>query len=134
MHWRYNDVTMDKHTCFDDSVIGFIYEIEYEDGRLYYGQKLIRSIVKLKPTKAQLAIRKNYSRKELKNKPFVNYVGSSKNTIHLTIISKKILAVYDDKINLTYAEQELLMSLDVLRNDKYLNDNIGGKFYRGRIH
>ena len=122
-----------SHDDFDESVVGFIYGIIYTDGTLYIGKKLIRSLVRLKPTKAQLAIRKNYKRMEWKNKPFLKYVGSSDKTKHLIVKEKKILELCKDKLNLTYCEQKWLMRLDVLCDERYHNDCVGGKFWSGRI-
>ncbi len=61
------------------------------------------------------------------------YKGSSKLTSKLTIAKKTILEVCCDKINLTYCEQKWLMRLDVLCDDTYLNQNIAGKFFDGKI-
>ncbi len=122
-----------SHEDFSDDVIGFIYRITYSNGREYIGSKMIRSLVRLKPTKAQLAIRKNFVRKEWKNKPFAKYVGSSNNTKHLTITQKEIIEVCYDKMNLRYAETKWLFRLDVLCDEKYVNDNINGTYYTGKI-
>ena len=132
-NWIHNGKEMLSHDDFTDDAVGFIYRINYENGKSYIGKKLIRSLVKLKPTKEQLAIRKNYSRKEWKNKPFVRYIGSTKSSFGLIIESREILEICSDKINLTYAEVKWMMREDVLCNEKYLNDNVLGKFYSGRI-
>ena len=131
--WTYNNKEVTGHSFFDESIIGFVYGIKYTDGTYYVGKKLIKSLVKVKPTKAQLAIRKNYKRMEWKNKPFLKYVGSSDKTKHLVIKEKKILELCSDKINLTYCEQKWLMRLDVLCDERYHNDCIGGKFWSPKI-
>lgn len=128
--WNHLGKDITSHDDFTDDAVGFVYRITYEDGREYIGSKLIRSLVKLKPTLEQLAKRKNYVRKEMKNKPFVNYIGSSKNTIGLKIASREILEICSSKRALTYMEAYYLFSLKVLEGEKYLNDNILGKFYR----
>ena len=130
----HNGKEMLSHSDFTDDVIGFVYGIKYTDGTFYIGKKLIRSIVKLKPTKEQLKIRKNYVRKEWRDKPFAKYEGSSSNTKGLTVQSKKILELCSDKLNLTYCEIKWMMSLDVLCDDRYHNENILGKFFKGKIH
>ncbi len=131
--WKHNGKEILNHDDFTDDVVGFIYRITYENNQQYIGKKLIRSLVKLKPTKEQLAIRKNYSRKEWRNKPFVRYVGSSKNTHGLAIASREILEVCSDKINLTYAEMKWMVIENAIVDEKYLNDNCLGKFFRGKI-
>jgi len=133
VNWTMDGKEITSHDDFPDEIVGFIYGIIYTDGTLYIGKKLIRSLVRLKPTKAQLAIRKNYKRMEWKNKPFLRYIGSSDKTKHLIVKEKKILELCSDKINLTYCEQKWLMKFDVLCNDKYHNDCIGGKFWAGKI-
>jgi len=125
---------MYSHDDFTDEVCGFIYLITYSNGQKYIGKKLIRSLIRMKPTKAQLAKRKNYKRIEWKNKPFARYVGSSKLSSGLTVSNKEILWLCKDKINLTYYEVKELIERDVLLDDTYLNENILGKFYKGKIN
>jgi len=133
LHWIHNNKEMLSHDDFTEDVVGYIYCITYTNGQKYIGKKLIRSIVKLKPTKAQLAIRKNYKRMEMKDKPFVKYNGSSKESVGLTVAKKEIIELCSDKINLTYAEMKHQVMCNVLTDEKYINANIGGKFFSGRI-
>jgi len=128
--WVMDEKEITSHDDFTDDVVGFIYKIDYSNGQSYVGSKLIRSMTKLKPTKEQLAIRKNYVRKEMRDKPFMKYIGSSENTKHLTIVSREILEVCSTKRALTYTETKYLFSLKVLEDARYLNENILGKFYR----
>ena len=132
-NWTMDGRNMMSHDDFTNDVVGFIYRINYSNGQSYIGSKLIRSITKLKPTKEQLAIRKNYVRKEMRDKPFAKYIGSSENTKHLTIVSREILEVCSDKINLRYCETKWLFRLDVLVGEKYLNANINGTYFHGKI-
>ena len=133
MHWLHNNKEMKSHDDFSDDVVGFIYRISYTNNKVYIGKKLIRSLVRVKPTKAQLAIRKNYKRMEWKNKPFAKYNGSSKESVGLTIAKKEIIELCSDKINLTYAEMKHQVMCSVLTDDTYINANIAGKFFRGKI-
>ena len=133
MNWVHNGKEIRSHDDFTNDVIGFIYCITYTNGQQYVGKKLVRSYVRVAPTKAQLAIRKNYKRMEWKNKPFAKYNGSSKNTSGLTIAKKEIIELCSSKIDLTYCETKWLFRFDVLFNDIFLNDNIGGKFFDGKI-
>ena len=133
LNWLYKGKPIYSHHDFSKEVIGFTYLITYSNGKLYLGKKIIRNMTRLKPTKKQLALRKNYARKEMRDKPFVDYVGSSKLTKDLVIAKKEILTLHTDKINLTYGELELLVKHDVLRDDKYINENIMARFFKGRI-
>jgi len=128
-----NGLEMMNHECFTSDVIGFVYRITYTNGKEYIGSKLIRSLVRLKPTKEQLSIRKNFVRKEWKNKPYAKYIGSSKNTSGLAIASREIIEVCSNKINLRYCETKWLFREDVLFGEKYLNENINGTYFKGRI-
>ena len=122
-----------KHSDFTKDVVGFIYCITYTNGKKYIGEKLIRAARRLKPTKEQLAIRKNFKRVEIKNIPFAKYEGSSKATDGLIISKKEILELCSDKVNLSYCERKWQMRLDVLVDETYLNKNIGGTYFRGKI-
>ena len=124
---------MKSHDDFTDDTIGFVYCITYTNGKKYIGEKTIRASRRLKPTKGQLAIRKNFKRVEVKNLPFAKYEGSSKETKGLTIAKKEILELCSDKVNLSYCERKWQMRLDVLVDDTYINGNIGGTYFRGRI-
>ncbi len=133
MNWIYKQKPIYSHDDLPKECVGFVYKITYSNGLVYIGKKLIRSLVRVKPTREQLAIRKNYVRREWKNKPFAKYNGSSKNTVGLTITQKEIVELCDDKINLTYCELKWMVIHDVLCDSKYINDNILGKFYSGKI-
>jgi len=134
LNWIHNGKPIYSHEDFTEDVVGFIYKITYSCGKEYIGKKLIRSLVRVKPTKAQLAIRKNYKRMEWKNKPFKSYEGSTKNSVGLVVAQKEIIELCSDKLNLTYSEIKHQIRLDVLCDDKFINDCIGGKFYKGKIH
>ena len=136
--WTYNGNPIKSHDDLKPDCTDFVYLISYEDGRKYIGKKTVKSQRKLKPTKAQLAIRKNYVRKEVVNLPFVDYVGSSKLTESLTIVSKEILHQCSTKKAATYIESALLFQYDAIFIDEYINENIGGKFFdndlQGLLH
>jgi len=132
-NWTMGGKNIYDHEDFTTDVIGFVYCITYSNNQKYIGSKVIRSLVRVKPTKKQLAVRKNFVRKEWKNKPFVNYVGSHKETEGLIISKREILEVCSDKINLTYSELKHMVMNNVLTDDNYLNANCLGKFYKGKI-
>jgi len=134
MPWLYNGKEMTSHGDFNDYVVGFIYRIIYTDNREYIGKKLIRSNRKLKPTKKQLAIRKNYKRVERIDLKFTDYEGSSKNTVGLIISKKEIIELASSNRQLTYLESKTLFQLNVLEDDRFLNQNILGRFFKGNLH
>jgi len=129
LNWKYRDKEVLSHDDLPEGTTDIVYAIRYKDGSNYIGKKTIRSLVKKKPTKAQLAIRKNYSRKEWVNKPFVNYNGSSKLTKDNEITNKVIMYCSTNKRTATYLEAKLLFEYDALFNPFMINQNILGKFY-----
>jgi len=116
---------------------GFIYLITYTNGKHYIGKKQFWSVTKKPFGKRKLAAMTDARAKKYemvtKENDWRTYVGSSKLTKGFTVESKEILEVCYDKINLTYCEQKHLMRADVLVDDTYMNDCIGGKFYAGKI-
>ena len=127
--WIYKGKEISSHEDLYPECTDIVYHIKYESGKEYFGKKTVRSMRRLKPTKKQLAIRKNFVRKEIKESPFINYKGSSKYCKDEVPISKEILYQCADKRSATYLEAGLLFCNDVLFNDNYLNENILGKFY-----
>lgn len=118
--------------CHDDLLPGctnFVYMIEYTNGQKYIGKKTVQSIRRLKPTKAQLKIRKNYVRKEKVKLKFVNYEGSHGTSDDLLISVKEILYQCSTKKAATYLEAALMFHHNAIFSTEYLNDNISGTFF-----
>ena len=69
----------------------------------------------------------------IKENDWRKYNGSSKDVKGFKIIQKDILEICFDKINLTYCEIKWMIRKDVLVDDDYVNSNILGKFYVGKI-
>jgi len=116
---------------------GFVYLITYTNGQKYIGKKQFWSVTKKKFGKKQLAeITDNRAKKYTmvtRENDWRKYIGSSKETKHLTVESKEIVEVCEDRINLTYCEIKHMFSQDVLVNRTFLNSNILGKFFCGKI-
>lgn len=144
MKWLYKGLEVDS---LPDGTYGFIYLIEYEDDYKYIGKKQCVSFetlpalksMKLRLGAVRLARNINGTRKYFdvitKQSNWKSYVGSCKDdkAKNLKIIRKSILQLSTDKINLTFNEVEWLIKFDVLRDDMFLNSNISGKFFKGRI-
>lgn len=142
VNWTYKNNPIASINDIPKGVIGFIYLLEYEDGTKYVGKKNLYSIKTL-PTLKNGTIRPNAERvfKNIKGKrlPFdriiketnwLTYNSSSSKAKKLKPIKRKILKFALSKMNLTYLEVKYLFVLGCLESDKYLNDNILGKFYR----
>lgn len=84
---------------------------------------------RLKPTVEQLKIRKNYKRVEMKNLPFANYEGSSKETEGQVLVRKEILYQCSTKKAATYIETALLFEHEAIFSEEFLNKNILGSFF-----
>ena len=129
MNWTYKGREILSHDDLHPECTDFVYELSFDDNTKYIGKKTIRSMRRLKPTKKQLAIRKNYKRVELKDLPFVKYEGSSEENVNKVLISKEILYQSSSKKTATYIETALLFENDVLFNDTFNNKNIGGVYF-----
>lgn len=142
INWEYNNKPITSIEDIPKGVIGFIYELTFEDGKKYVGKKNLFSITTCKPLKSgeprPNAIRffKNINGKRTpfdkvrKESNWKDYKGSSSKTKSLTPIKRTILAFAISNMNLTYLETKYLFSLGCLETEEYLNDNILGKFYR----
>lgn len=126
--WVYKGKEIHSHEDLLPGCTDFVYEITYTNGQRYIGKKTIRSMRRLKPTKAQLKIRKNYVRKEMKNLPFVNYEGSHDKD-DLEVLTKEIIYQCGTKKAATYLETGLLFHYDCIFDDSYVNENIAGTHF-----
>jgi hypothetical protein len=127
--WVYKDKEILSHADLHENCTDLVYCITYESGKKYIGKKTVRALRRVKPTKKQLAIRKNFKRVEVKNIPFQNYEGSSEETSGQVIVTKEILYQCSNKKTATYIEVALLFEEDAIFSNVYLNKNISGTFY-----
>lgn len=127
--WIYRNRLIESHNDLPKEVVAIVYKISYTDDTAYIGYKLVRSERRLKPTKAQLAIRKNYKRVEWKDLPFKDYTGSSKENKGKVIRDKEILHLTTNKRTATYLEVKEMMTRGVLETNKYSNANCNGKWF-----
>ena len=119
------------------TMFGFIYRIDYTNKKSYIGKKQFFSNRRVPLGKKELELltdkRASKFKQVVKENDWRGYVGSSKVTKGFVVEKKTILEICYDKLNLTYCEQKHLMRADVLVDEKYANDCIGGKFYSGKI-
>jgi hypothetical protein len=126
-----------------DEYYGFVYEIEYEDGKKYIGMKKIKS-ENLKPALKSGKKRKGHIKFQNKIKKhkivkmelvtsqsnWRNYTGSMSKEHSSPIKTRVILGLYKTKKETGYRELEALINNKVLENSNYLNSNVLGKFYK----
>ena len=129
VNWLYRDKEILKHSDLDDRCTDFVYEISYEDGTKYIGKKTVRANRRVQPTKAQLAIRKNYKRVEHKDIPFAKYIGSSSENEGKTVVKKEIIFQCSNKQTASYLEVKLLFITGAIEQDGYNNKNISGRYF-----
>jgi hypothetical protein len=111
--------------------IGFIYLVKNIYGYWYIGKKNIYSNITKPPLKGY-----KRRRKMTKESNWLTYKSSNKSVKDwedFEFESRIIIDFAYTKKHLTYLECHALFSLNVLRNDMCLNDNILGKFFSGDL-
>jgi hypothetical protein len=122
--------------------VGFIYIMTaIIDGKsvAYIGKKNFFANIKRPLGKKALAMSTDKRLKKYKRelKPdFMNYYSSNKilKEAHKAgvVIRREILKICNTQTELTYQEVKHQFLYDVLENDKYLNGNILGRFFRSK--
>lgn len=124
-----------------EGAIGFIYEMRAMvngSEKRYIGKKNFFSDVKTKLAKKDLPTDKRlktYSRK--RKFTYQNYFSSNDVLKQANkdgvVIKRMILKICYSKMELSYEEVRFQMIYDVLRSEMYLNGNVMGKFFKGKI-
>ena len=142
MNWLYNEEEFTDISQFPKDAIGFLYEVEDENGKKYIGKKALYHNKKRKLSKKDLLKfegkvgRKPTHERLTKESDWKTYYGSHKEIKKLIKegkiqFTRTILKFAFTKKQLTYLEAQLLFKLEVLENTTdYYNDNILAKFYR----
>ena len=115
------------YEAIPENAFGFIYEITNTiNGKKYIGKKQMTRKIKRKPLKGKKRKRIDYIESDWKT-----YYGSHSfiKEANNEDLERKILQVAFNKKELTYLECKWQFVLEVLETNKYLNDNILGKFY-----
>jgi hypothetical protein len=140
--WLYKEQVIEKIEDMPQGTFGFIYITTHtSSGVSYIGKKSLYHNVKRKLTKKELAEHTGRGRKPTtevvqKESDWKTYYGSTKQIVELIKggkqedFTREILQFVFNKKLLTYHECKYLFSYGVLENpDKWMNDNILGKFY-----
>lgn len=133
MSWIYRKKEITKIDDLKKSAIGFIYEIEFSNGKKYLGRKALYHNRKLKPLKGY-----KRKRKVVVESDWLTYNGSftdeklkdNLKSEEIIVVSKKIIKVCETLWEMSYYETKFLFENDCLLNMDYYNNNIMGKFYR----
>lgn len=138
MQWIFKNKEFTKNDVLDNW-IGFVYLItltsQSGEKKYYIGKKNFFTMAKQNLAKKDISEdkrKKTYRRK--KTFTFEKYNGSSKALLELVEqgweIKKNIIRICKTKGELTYYEVFYQMKYNALLSDKFLNDNILGKFYK----
>lgn len=118
---------------------GYVYmTVHSETGRTYIGKKAFQHTQTKKLGKKELAEipiarGKRPSKKTIvKESDWKTYYGSNTEVKSLpkNELKRYVLMLCKNKKELTYWETKYLFQYNVLEDDRYMNDNILGKFYR----
>ena len=132
MDWIYKNKKVKSLGDTPPGAIGFVYFIRIPgNGTSYIGKKNFQAnITKPIPdSKRRL--------KSVKESNWLKYYSSNEiiNDLHRLgePIDREILEYAYSKAELTYLECMYMFTFDVLRDPMFLNNNILGKFFRGRV-
>ena len=140
----YGKVIPFKDDMIPEGAVGFVYVMNYlaNDGQMYsyIGKKNLFSRRKKKFGKKKLAAMtdKRAKKYEIVIKPdYENYFSSNAELKQAyqdgRLIYRTILKICFSKAELTYQETKFQFKHEVLEKDEYLNGNILGRFYKGKI-
>jgi hypothetical protein len=140
--WLYNEKVIENINDFPENTFGFIYIVKHKPtGKAYIGKKVLYHNVKKKLTKKEIAEqtgpgRKSATKVVVKESDWKTYYGSAKPILALIKdgkqeeFTREILQLVPNKKLLTYYECKYLFINEVLEHpDKWMNDNIQGRFF-----
>ena len=140
--WLYKDKIIESIEDMPVGTFGFIYITSYKpQGISYIGKKSLYHNIKHKLTKKQLTEQTGRGRKPStetiqKESDWKIYYGSAKPILSLLKegkhddFTREIIQFVSNKKLLTYYECKYLFTNGVLENpDKWMNDNVLGKFF-----
>ena len=132
MSWYYKGKVVESIEDMPKGVFGFVYQITHcVSGKIYIGKKQLMTNRTLPPLKGE-----RKKRKVTKEGNWQSYYGSQaemkqlvKESESLQEFDRRILRYCFTKKELTYRELEEQVLHKVLEDDRYINNNILGKFF-----
>jgi hypothetical protein len=129
--WYYKGQEVKDRTDLPEQAIGFVYKIyNRKEDKYYIGKKILLN----KRTKPPL---KGYKRKRVTyvESNWKVYLGSNVESKKWNIEDcyREIVYICLNRTMMTYYEVKLQFQENVLESDKFLNDNILGKFFKEKI-
>lgn len=122
--WWYNGCRINGHDDLHPECTDVVYVITYTNHQKYIGKKAVRAMRKYPPLKGY-----KRCRRKMKDLPFVKYKGSHDLADELEVATKQIIYQCTTRKASTYLEAHLLFHHRAVFDDKYINQNISGKFF-----
>jgi len=137
----YDDDTsyIGKKQCYSETHLPALKSGLVRPGSLYRIGRMVKLSAEELKARTPLQIKTNVRTKRMefdvmrKENNWKSYKGSSDLTKGKTILRKTILAFCISKRELTYMECKALFCLNAIEDEKYLNINILGKFFRDNL-
>lgn len=129
--WNYQGVQITNRKQLPEDAVGFVYKIHNKtNGKYYIGKKILLNKRTRKPLKGYKRKRVDYVESN-----WLKYTGSNEETKKWNVEEcyREILYICYNRTMMTYYETMLQFKEQVLESDKYINDNILGKFYKKTI-
>lgn len=129
--WIYKGKEIQDRKDLPSDAVGFVYLIKNNNTSEYYiGKKILQNKRTRPPLKGYKRKRVDYVESNWKK-----YTGSNTITKKWKIddCKREILYICFNRTMMTYYETMLQFKNNVLESNKFLNDNILGKFYDKRI-
>ena len=124
--WKYKNTYVTSLEQIPEGVIGFVYIIINPDTLEWYvGKKFTYSLRTLPPLKGQTR-----KRKVVKESNWLTYQSSNSTVKDWNSPIKEIIEYCYSKKELTFREVQAIICMQGLEDDKCLNDNVLGKFFR----
>lgn len=138
--WKYQGIEF-TDDMIPENAVGFVYEMSTilnDKFVKYVGKKNFYSNIKTKLGKKDMPTdKRKKTYKRVKKLNYHKYFSSNevlkKARKDGYPIKREILCICNSKLQLSYMEARQQFLCDVLIRDEYLNGNILGKFYKGKI-
>lgn len=127
--WIYRNKPVQRLADVPEGAIGFVYMIvNTETTEHYFGKKNIFANRTLPPLKGE-----RRKRKVTKESDWLKYQSSNSTVKSWISPHKEIIEYCYTKKELTYREMQAIVCMQGLEDEKCLNDNVLGKFFRADL-
>ncbi len=137
---------MDGKCLYDkpEGFVGYIYHIQDDQNRHYWGKKLFefsKKKILSKKARKESGTRKRIERSKIQS-DWLDYWSSSKELLEYIAMAnpnklgfkREIIKLCKNKESLSYWETAILIQNNALFREDCYNGNINGKWFKGKIH